>query len=356
MKKQLKVGLIGCGFISAAHLTGYQKCSNVTIKALCDIIPERASAAKEKYGTSETAVYEDYREMIEKEDLDAVSVCTENNLHAAITIDCLNAGLHVFCEKPMAISGDEADQMVAAARKNNKKLSVGYQLRFMDDAQLLRREVLSDKLGKVYYAEATTLRRRGVPTWGVFLNKEKQGGGPLIDTGTHIVDSTLWLMNDYSPVVSAVGATYDHLIEKGGFNNGGHWDIDAFEVEDSAFGTVRLASGAMMVIKATWAVNIAEMNVNEVLLCGDKAGASLRNGKLTMNGEQNDRLWQYIPESSGQENLSAYDKEILAWVDAVVNDKDPVVLPEQAAQVVKVLEALYISARTGRPYVANHSD
>ncbi|MDW7658720.1 MAG: Gfo/Idh/MocA family oxidoreductase [Bacillota bacterium] len=355
MEKQLHVGVIGCGFISAVHLAGYQKCPNVVIKALCDIIPERAEAAKVKYGQAETTVYQDYCEMIARENLDAVSVCTENNLHAAITIDCLNAGLHVLCEKPMAISGEEADRMIAAAKRNNRKLSVGYQLRFTDDAQLLRREVINDRLGNVYYAEATTLRRRGVPTWGVFLNKEKQGGGPLIDTGTHIVDSTLWLMNDYSPIVSAVGATYDHLIEKGGFNNGGHWDIASFEVEDSAFGTVVLASGAMVVIKATWAVNIAEMNVNEVLLCGDKAGASLRNNKLTLNGESNDRLWQYVPESLSPSSLTPYDKEIKAWVDAVVQDEDPVVLPEQAAQVVKVLEALYISARTGKPYHAKQA-
>ena len=352
MADKIRVAVIGCGFISAVHLAGYLKCENVIIKALCDVIPERAIAAKEKYGNEQTIVYQDYHEMLAKEELDAVSVCTENNLHATITIDALNAGLHVFCEKPMAISGEEADRMLAAAKSNQKKLTVGYQMRFSEDEQLLRREVVAGKLGQVYYAEATTLRRRGVPTWGVFLNKKKQGGGPLIDTGTHILDSTLWLMNDYSPVVSAVGRTYDKLIDKGGFNNGGHWDIDSFEVEDSAFGTVTLASGAMIVVKATWAVNIAEMNVNEVLLCGDLAGASLRNNKLVINGESNDRLWQYVPESLPQGTLTAYDKEIIAWIEALQNDTDPVVLPEEAAQVVKVLEAIYISARSGKPFHA----
>lgn len=352
MRKKLRVGIIGCGFISAVHLAGYSKCENVELTAFCDIIPERAQAAFEKYGGKDSHVYEDYKEMLKKEELDAVSVCTENNMHAEITIAALNAGIHVFCEKPMAITGAEADAMVAAAKKSGKKLSVGYQMRFSEDEQLLRSEVLKGTLGKVYYAEATTLRRRGVPTWGVFLNKEKQGGGPLIDTGTHILDSTLWLMNDYSPVVSAVGCTYDKLIERGGFNNGGHWDIDSFEVEDSAFGTVTLASGAMIVVKATWAINISEMNVNEVLLCGDNAGASLRNGKLTMNGERNDRLWQYIPDELSRNSLSGYDKEIISWVNAITKDIDPVVLPEEAAQVVKVLEAIYISARTGKPYVA----
>lgn len=355
MDKKLRIGIIGCGFISAVHLGGYAKCKEVKLVAFCDIIEERAQAAFDKFGSEESHVYTDYREMLAKENLDAVSVCTENNMHAVITIAALNAGCHVFCEKPMAITGAEADTMVAAAKKNGKKLTVGYQMRFTEDEELLRREVVKGALGKVYYAEATTLRRRGVPTWGVFLNKTKQGGGPLIDTGTHILDSTLWLMNDYSPVVSAIGSTYDMLIGRGGFNNGGHWDIDAFEVEDSAFGTVTLASGAMIVVKATWAVNINEMNVNEVLLCGDNAGASLRNGKLTMNGESNDRLWQYVPEELNKSALTPYDKEIIAWVSALVNDTDPVVLPEEAAHVVKVLEAIYISARSGKPYVAGQN-
>ncbi|NLG24339.1 MAG: gfo/Idh/MocA family oxidoreductase, partial [Clostridiales bacterium] len=165
------------------------------------------------------------------------------------------------------------------------------------------------------------------------------------------VDSALWLMNDYSPVKTAVGMTYDRLIERGGFNNGGHWDIDSFEVEDSAFGTVVLESGAMLAVKATWAINIAEMNLNEVLLCGEAAGASLRNGRLTMNGERNDRLWQHTPEEHTIGGTNCYDREIIAWIDAIENDKPPCVLPEQAAQVVKVLEALYISARSGgKPY------
>lgn len=216
MGKKLRIGMVGLGFISAMHLEGYVKCSEVEIAAFCDIIPERAQKAAAKYGVPDAKVYTDYGKMIANEKLDAISVCTENNMHAEITIAALNAGIHVFCEKPMAITGAEADAMVTASKKNGRKLSVGYQLRFFNELQLLRREVMADRLGKVYYAEATTLRRRGVPTWGVFLNKEKQGGGPLLDIGTHIVDLTLWTMNDYSPVVSAIGRTFDDLIPLGG--------------------------------------------------------------------------------------------------------------------------------------------
>ncbi len=346
MGQTLRIGMIGLGFISAMHLKGYSKCPDVEVVAFCDIIEERAQAAAAQYGAAGAKVYTDYKKMIAESKLDAVSVCTENNKHAEISIYALDAGLHVFCEKPMAVTGVEADAMVAAAKRNNRKLSVGYQLRFTPDAQLLRREVLADRLGKIYYAEATTLRRRGVPTWGVFLDKAKQGGGPLIDTGTHLVDLTLWLMNDHSPVVSAIGRTFDGLIPLGGFNNGGHWDIDKFEVEDSAYGTVTLQSGAMLVVKAAWACNIKQMNLNESLLMGIKGGASLENDRLTLNGESNDRLWQHTPEPLTLED-TPYDREIAAWVKAIVEDTEPVVRAEEAAQVVKVLESIYLSARSG---------
>lgn len=180
MDKTLKVGVIGCGFISPMHLGGYSKINNVKIVALCDIIEEKAMEKKSKYGDADTKIFTDYKKMLKEVDFDIVSVCTENCLHAEISIDALNAGANVFCEKPMAITGKEADAMVEAAKKNNRKLSVGYQLRFQNEAMLLRHEVVSDKLGKIYYAEATALRRRGVPNWGVFLNKQKQNREGII--------------------------------------------------------------------------------------------------------------------------------------------------------------------------------
>jgi len=342
----LRVGIVGCGFISPVHINGYEKCNEAEIVALCDIVEERAQKAREDFGLKNVRIYSDYKKMLSEEKLDICSVCTENNKHAEISIAALEAGCHVLCEKPMAITGKEADAMVAASKKNGRKLSVGYQLRFGNEARLLHKEIQKGSLGHVYYAEAGALRRRGVPTWGVFLNMEKQGGGPLIDIGTHVVDRTLWLMNEYSPIVSAVGRTFDHLIPLGGFNNGGHWDIDSFEVEDSAFGTVTFESGAMLTVKTSWAANVKEMDTNLSLLLGVNGGAELRNEDLVLNGESCGHLWQTQPAAFGNSD-SLYDREIAAWVDAVVNDKEPIVKCEQGAQVVKVLEAIYQSARNG---------
>jgi predicted dehydrogenase len=348
MDGKLRVGMVGLGFISVVHMDGYKRCPEVELVAFCDIIEERAKAACLKYGTPDAKTYTSYLEMLKTEKLDAISVCTENNMHSAIAVAALDAGVHVFCEKPMTISSVEADAMVAAAKRNGKKLSVGYQLRFTENAQMLHDMVVNGDLGKIYYAEAKAMRRRGVPTWGVFLNMGKQGGGPLIDIGTHLVDFTLWLMNDYSPVVSAVGNLNSDLIPLGGYNDGGPWDIGKFEVEDGAFGMVTLQSGATLLVNATWAVNMKEPGRDGAILYGVKGGAELMQGLLTLNGEHHGRLWESTPRPVRDSSaLSPYDKEIAWWVDCLVHDTEPKVKPEEAAQVVKVLEAIYRSARNG---------
>jgi predicted dehydrogenase len=344
--RKIKIGLVGLGSISQLHLEGYRKCPDVELTAFCDIIADRAQTACDKYGAAGAKVYESYLEMLEKEPLEAISVCTENNMHAPISIAALNAGIHVFCEKPMTITSGEADAMVAAAKRNNRKLSVGYQLRFLDHAQMLHDMVANGELGKIYYAEAKAMRRRGVPTWGVFLDKTKQGGGPLIDIGTHLIDFTLWLMNDYSPIVSAIGNISDYLIPLGGYNLGGPWDIEHFEVEDGAFGMVTLQSGATLLVNATWAVNMKEAGRDGAILYGSLGGAELMQGQLTLNSGHHGRVWETTPQPDKYgPDLSPHDKEIAYWVDCVRNNTDPKVKPEEAAQVVRIIEAIYQSAR-----------
>ena len=128
-----------------------------------------------------------------------VHVLTPNRDHSYITVDALEAGKHVMCEKPMAINTAEAQKMIDAAKRTGKKLTIGYQNRFRPDSRYLKQVCEAGDLGEIYYARAQAIRRRAVPTWGVFLDEEKQGGGPLIDIGTHALDLTLWTMNNYEP-------------------------------------------------------------------------------------------------------------------------------------------------------------
>ena len=185
----LRVAIIGCGGIAnGKHMPALEQIKEVQMVAFCDIIEERAQKAAGQFGVEGAAVYTDYREMLEKEKLDVVHICTPNKSHADIAVAALEAGCHVMCEKPMAKTVADAQRMVDAAKRTGKKLTIGYQNRFRPDSIYLHKACRRGDLGDIYYAKAHAIRRRAVPTWGVFLNEEEQGGGPLIDIGTHALD------------------------------------------------------------------------------------------------------------------------------------------------------------------------
>ncbi len=220
-------------------------------------------------------VYEDYRQLIARKDIEVVHVCTPNSSHSEITVAALHAGKHVMCEKPMAKTSAEAKAMLDAAKATGKKLTIGYQNRFRSDSQFIKSLCDKGELGDIYLGKAFATRRRGVPIWGVFMNKELQGGGPLIDLGTHALDLTLWMMNNYEPV-SALGSTYDMIGKMGSPANGmGAWDPAKYEVEDSAFGMVKFKNGATVVLEASWAINMIVANEAMTMLMGTKAGADM---------------------------------------------------------------------------------
>ncbi len=201
MSDKIKVGIIGCGGIAnAKHLPALSHQKNrVDIVAFCDLIRERAEKAAEEYGTPDADVYTDYRELLKDESIDVVHVLTPNVSHCELTVAALEAGKHVMCEKPMAATPADAKKMLDARNKSGKLLTIGYQNRYRQDSQVLKNMCEAGELGEIYYARAQAIRRRGVPTWGVFPNKALQGGGPLIDIGTHSLDLTLWMMNNYEP-------------------------------------------------------------------------------------------------------------------------------------------------------------
>ena len=182
----VRVGFIGCGGIAnGKHFPGMAQQEGVDMCAFCDLILERAEKAAKEYGTPDAKVYTDYHELLADPTIDAVHVLTPNVAHCEITVAALEAGKHVLCEKPMAATPADAKKMLEARDRTGKMLTIGYQYRHFPENQVAKKVVDSGALGDVYYAEATYLRRRGVPTWGVFTDKAKQGGGPLIDIGTH---------------------------------------------------------------------------------------------------------------------------------------------------------------------------
>ena len=361
MEKKLKVGIIGCGGIAnGKHMPSLKQLPDVEMVAFCDIIIERAEEAKAKYGTADAKVYENYKELLEDKTIDVVHVCTPNRAHSFITVDALEAGKHVMCEKPMAINSVEAKKMLDAAERTGKKLTIGYQNRFRDDSLYLKAEAEADTLGDVYYAKATAIRRRAVPTWGVFLNEYEQGGGPLIDIGTHALDLTLWTMNNYKPKY-CVGTTFHKLNNDTQTGNAwGDWDPAKFTVEDSAFGFIVMENGATIVLESSWALNSLDVREAVTTLCGTKAGADMNDG-LRFNFVRGGRQTVMKPSfaaggvafNDGAAGESAATREARQWINAVINDTDPITRPEQAYCVTQILEGIYESAKTGKPYYFN---
>jgi predicted dehydrogenase len=356
---RLKIGIIGCGGIAyGKHMPALKKLKQVEMTAFCDIVIERAELAAEEYGVPGAEVFEDYAKLL-KLDLDVVHVLTPNKQHSFITVDALESGKHVMCEKPMAINTAEAQKMVDAARRTGKKLTVGYQNRFRPDSLYLKKMCENGELGEIYYARGQAIRRRAVPTWGVFLDEENQGGGPLIDIGTHALDLTLWEMDNYEPYM-VVGSAYRKLADtENAANAWGPWDVKKFTVEDSAFGFIKMKNGATIILESSWALNTLLVDEAKTILCGDKAGADMLgdNGALRINGEKYSKVYTTLPglDAGGvafYEGLSASpaDLEAAMWIDHVLDDSKPLITkPEQALVVTQILEAIYESSKTGKP-------
>ena len=358
--KKLKIGIIGCGGIATGkHLPSLAKLSDkIEMVAFCDIIEEKAVDCAKRFGTPDAKVYTDYKELLKDESISVVHVLTPNRSHSFITVDALEAGKHVMCEKPMAINSAEAKKMLDAAERTGKKLTIGYQNRQRPDSLYMKTEADNGTFGDIYYARATALRRRGVPTWGVFIKEYEQGGGPLIDIGTHALDLTLWMMQNYKPKY-CVGSTF-HKLNSQTENQGncfGNWDPANFTVEDSAFGFIVMENGATITLESSWALNIADYNEAVTTICGTKAGADM-NGGLKINGIRNNSPYILRPDLnaggvaffSGNSQEAPADREARLWIDSIINDTEPFVKPIEAYTVTRILEGIYESAKTGEAY------
>lgn len=355
---KVRVGIIGCGGIAnGKHMPALSHQSDVEMVAFCDIEVEKAEKAAKEFGVPDAAVYTDYKKLLEDKTIDVVHVLTPNRSHSFITVDALEAGKHVMCEKPMAINSIEAQKMLDAAKRTGKLLTIGYQNRHRKDCLFLKKEAMDGTFGDIYYAQAFAIRRRAVPTWGVFLNEEEQGGGPLIDIGTHALDLTLWTMNNYKPKY-CVGTTYHKLNSQTASGNAwGDWDPKKFTVEDSAFGFVVMEDGATIYLQSSWALNTADSEEASFSICGTEAGADLHRG-VRINGIRNGHQYQTMVDMSaggvafysGSSGLSPEDREARLWIDAVKNNTEPLVKPEEAIVVTQILEGIYKSSATGDIY------
>ena len=356
MERIVNVGIIGCGGIAnGKHMPSLKTLPNVRMVAFCDIIPEKAEKAAKEFGTPDAKVYTDYKELLKDESIEVVHVLTPNREHADISIDALYAGKHVMCEKPMSKTAADALRMCEAAEATGKKLTIGYQSRYRVDSQYAKAYIDSGAMGEIYYANSYALRRRATPNWGVFLDEEAQGGGPVIDIATHSLDLTLYLMNNYEPQM-VVGKTHKKLEHPEAGNVWGNNGVSNTPLEEAACAMIVMKNGATIMLETSWALNIAEPKEAVCSLCGSKAGLDFKNGKVRINKvELNRQVLTEVDTSSG--GVAFYDGasmkpeefEARQWIDSIINDTDPIVLPRQALVVSQILEAVYTSSKTGKP-------
>ncbi len=359
MERVIKIGIIGCGNIAKGkHMPTLSKIPGVELVAFCDIVLEKAQAAAEKFGVPGSPVFEDYKDLLAIEEIEVVHICTPNLTHRTITVDALEAGKHVMCEKPMAVTAVDAKAMLDAAKRTGKKLTIGYQNRFRPDSMFMKQEAEKGTFGEVYFAKATALRRRAVPTWGIFQDKDAKAG-PLFDIGTHALDLTLWMMNNYKPKY-CVGSIYNKLnaSPKGEQGNiWGAWDPEKYTAEDSAFGFVVMENGATIFLESSWALNLIDAREAITTICGTKAGADMVNG-VRINGILNDK--QYVLNSDfgtggvafiqGNKGPSPAECEAARWIEAIRNDTEVFTKPEEAYCVTRILEGIYESGKSGNIY------
>lgn len=351
--EKLKIGIIGTGNISHAHLQAYQKNPGVELYALCDINEGRVKSAGEKYGV--TRLYTDKDAMLrELPELDAVSVCTWNAAHAECAIAALKAGKNVLCEKPMALNAEQARTMKQAAEESGKLLMIGFVRRYGNDCRILQDFIRDGFFGDLYYAKATYLRRAGCPG-GWFGDKSFSGGGPLIDLGVHVIDLVRYLMGNPLPV-SVYGATFHKLGDrhelKGvqGYAASDKSAADVFNVEDLATAMIRFDNGAVLSVETSFSLNLKE-DTGNIELFGTKAGAKL-SPELELYSETSGYMTNtQLTTRTSLDFNGLFDNEINHFVDCVKKGVPCASPAEDGITLMRILDAVYQSAQTGHEVV-----
>src|SRR5437588_7212312 len=316
--KTIKIGVIGTGGISNAHMGGYKQLQDVEVVAGADIIAGRAQAWAERHGVPHA--FDDYRQLLAMDEIDAVSVCTYNRGHCQPTVDALRAGKHVLCEKPMAHNLEDAWKMLRAARETKKMLMIGVHSRFSRSQQQAKRIVASGALGDLYYAEIVSTRRRGIPS-GTFLDKETSGGGAVIDIGIYALDTALDIMGQPRPV-SVSATTCDRIgrsadAAKGTWN----WEVDRFNVEEFGAAWIRFNTGLVLLFKTSWAVHIDSLGRSYFL--GDRGGLAM--DPLELYRDEFGTMVNITPKQR-EDRVDRFKEETLAFTTAV-RDRTPAPIP-----------------------------
>lgn len=358
MVSVMNAAFIGCGAIAQKkHLPLAKKNPNIHIKIMYDKDERTKQQCLQTFGNEDTVLAKTPDEIFRRNDVDVVFIASPNNTHAEYAVRALERKMNVICEKPMAVSAEEARMMLEASERNDRLLHISYQNRYTSQAIYVKQLYEDGFFGDVYYAKAYAVRRRAVPTWGTLGKREIQGGGALIDIGSHAIDLALWLSDSFEPLY-AVGTTYDKFAKRGsGANLWGTLKPRQVDVEDCAIGFVVMKNGMTLFVEASYALNTVQEMEASADLFGILGGASLREsdevilihemgGKMciTKNRLQESRR-SLTPDNRVQ---SASEREHAEVTKLLLNgEKDKSAV--QAFVTAQIVEGIYESAKSGRP-------
>ncbi|NLB59699.1 MAG: Gfo/Idh/MocA family oxidoreductase [Lentisphaerae bacterium] len=342
MSKVLRLGFIGAGGIARAQANYLKKVSGVEVVAAADVNQAALDKFKQDYNTPH--LFKDWKKLLALPGLEAVSVCTPNNMHSRPSIAALKAGKHVLVEKPMAMNAKQAAAMVAAAKQAKRLLQIGVQWRFTRSAQFLRQRVASGSLGDFLYVRYQALRRRGIPSWGVFGRKELQGGGPMIDIGVHILEMAHYIMGA-PPPLSASASCYTYIGNKKpqALTGWGNWDYKTYTVEDLAIGFIKFANGSTLVIESSFAAHI-EKDLHTIQIMGSKGGATY--DPLQVFGDDQGYMLNMTPAFIGTGDSFLY--KMNHFVECARDGKKCAAPGEDGWAVQRILDGVYKAAALKR--------
>lgn len=348
MSKQpstFNVAVIGAGAIGLDHLASFRQHPAARVVALAETSPARGREAADRFAVPE--VVTDYRALLGRADVHAVSIALPNHLHAATALDALRAGKHVLLEKPMATNARDAARLVAAATRHRRLLMVGQNLRFTPEVQTAQALIARGTLGDVYHARTSWCRRAGIPRIGSWFTQTRfAGGGCTYDIGVHALDRCLHLLGEFD-AAAVSGQTYAKFGPRGlGDGTWGHGEIDParpFDVDDLAVALIKLRSGRTVLLEASWASHQAEPDVNQTQLFGTEAGLSFP--PLTLF---HDTRRGYVTEAVKLLPPPVNPNRMVHFIDCLLGRAEPYVKPAESLAVQRILDAIYRSARTGR--------
>ncbi|MBM7711120.1 Gfo/Idh/MocA family protein [Enterococcus xiangfangensis] len=336
-----KVAIVGAGQVAEKVHAAYYRTKPEEFILAAVVDPDLARGVLFCQNNQFKNAYTTIEEMLTKENPDIVSICTPNRFHYDSVMSVLEAGCSVFCEKPPAMTSIEAKNMWKLAEEKEAILAYDFQHRYSPEAKMLKENIAL--LGDIYYSEANALRRSGVPGWGNFIDKELQGGGPLIDYGIHMLDTALYLLD--FPTINAVSAyQYQKIGPKKNQGTFGTWDPAKYTVEDSLFGTIEFKNGGILRINTSFALNIQPEKELDIQLCGDQAGANLYPGKIYTDQAGELKIIKQIDVAENNNHFTSIDN----FYRKVIGDPQAVTADGRQGYIIqRVIEALYQSAETG---------